>query len=87
SLRNPAAFNNVFGFRPSQGRVPADTLDPFYGQLAVEGPLGRSIEDVAMLLSVQAGYDARAPLSLDDAGFRYEDKLAIDPKGLRFGWL
>ncbi|WP_264861445.1 amidase family protein, partial [Klebsiella pneumoniae] len=38
SLRNPAAFNNVFGFRPSQGRVPADTLDPFYGQLAVEGP-------------------------------------------------
>ncbi|MGL4289904.1 MAG: amidase [Phreatobacter sp.] len=87
SLRNPAAFNNVFGFRPSQGRVPADTLDPFYGQLAVEGPMGRSIEDVAMLLSVQAGYDARAPLSLDDAGFRYEDKLAIDPKGLRFGWL
>ncbi|WP_239514598.1 amidase family protein, partial [Klebsiella pneumoniae] len=52
SLRNPAAFNNVFGFRPSQGRVPADTLDPFYGQLAVEGPMGRSIEDVAMLLSV-----------------------------------
>ncbi|WP_204311721.1 hypothetical protein, partial [Enterobacter bugandensis] len=34
-----------------------------------------------------SGYDARAPLSLDDPGFRYEDKLAIDPKGLRFGWL
>jgi amidase len=87
SLRNPAAFNNVFGFRPSQGRVPAASEDPFYGQMAVEGPMGRSIEDVAMLLSIQAGYDARAPLSLEDPGFRYEERLAADPKTMRFGWL
>lgn len=87
SLRNPAAFNNVFGFRPSQGRVPAETLDPFYGQMAVEGPMGRSLADVAMLLSVQSGYDARAPLSLASEAFRFEDRLAIEPKGLRFGWL
>lgn len=87
SLRNPAAFNNVFGFRPSQGRVPAESLDPFYGQMAVEGPMGRSVEDVAMLLSVQAGYDPRAPLSLEDAGFRFEDRLEADPAALRFGWL
>jgi len=87
SLRNPAAFNNVFGFRPSQGRVPADTPDPFYGQMAVEGPMGRSVRDVAMLLSVQAGYDQRAPLSLDAPGFRFEDRLAEGAGPLRCGWL
>jgi amidase len=87
SLRNPAAFNNVFGFRPSQGRVPSEVVDPFYGQLPVDGPMGRSIEDVAMLLSVQAGYDRRAPLSLDDPGFRFEDRLGRPAKALRFGWL
>jgi amidase len=87
SLRNPAAFNNVFGFRPSQGRVPADILDPFYSQLAVEGPMGRTVADVAALLSVQSGYDPRSPLSLDDAGYRFEDRLSVDLSGKRFGWL
>ncbi|MCR0982622.1 amidase [Roseomonas populi] len=87
SLRNPAAFNNVFGFRPSQGRVPTDTPDPFYSQMAVEGPMGRSVRDVAMLLSVQAGYDVRAPLSLDDPGFRFEDRLEEGGGELRLGWL
>lgn len=85
SLRNPAAFNNVFGLRPSQGRVPMDGLDSFYGQMAVEGPMGRSIADVAMLLSVQAGYDAKDPLSLTD---QFQSSEAdVDPKSLRFGWL
>ncbi len=87
SLRNPAAFNNVFGFRPSQGRVPADSPDPFYGQMAVEGPMGRSVQDIAMLLSVQAGYDPRAPLSLDNPGFRFEEQLRKGQRQPRFGWL
>ena len=43
--------------RPSPGTFP------FYAQMVVEGPMGRSIDDVAMLLAVQAGYDPRAPLS------------------------
>jgi len=87
SLRNPAAFNNVLGFRPSQGRVPADTPDPFYGQMAVEGPMGRTVEDVAMLLSVQAGYDRRAPLSLDSPAEGFATLPPLDPKRLRLGWL
>lgn len=87
SLRNPAAFNNVFGFRPSQGRVPyAPTLDGFYGQMGTEGPMARSIDDLALLLSVQAGYDPRAPLSLDDPGYRYEERLRREPNGLRIAW-
>ena len=76
SLRNPAGWNGVFGFRPSQGRVPALSVpDAFLVQLATDGPMGRTVEDVALLLSVQAGWDARAPLSLADPGLRYEDEL------------
>ena len=57
SLRNPAAFNNIFGFRPSYGRVASQATDVFYAAMGVQGPLARTIPDLAMLLSVQAGYD------------------------------
>lgn len=88
SLRNPGAWNNVFGFRPSQGRVPAvPAFDAFYAQLGYEGPMGRSVADLALLLSVQAGYDARAPLSLEDPGYRYEDRLEADVNGRRIAWM
>ncbi|RWP30264.1 amidase [Mesorhizobium sp.] len=64
SLRNPAAYNNVYGFRPSQGLVPAGPeLDVFHAQMGVEGPMGRNVRDMALLLDEQAGYDPRAPLS------------------------
>ncbi|WP_313298749.1 amidase [Pseudomonas sp.] len=88
SLRNPAAFNNVFGLRPSLGRVPyGPTPELFMQQLATEGPMGRSVTDVARLLSVQAGYDARAPLSLNDGGRDFAADLQRDLKGARIGWL
>ena len=65
SLRNPAGWNNVFGLRPSQGRVPLwPAADVWVTQLGTEGPMGRSVEDVARLLDVQAGPDPRMPLSL-----------------------
>ncbi len=89
SLRNPAAFNNVFGFRPSQGRVPAWPVnDSFVAQLSTEGPMGRSVGDVTMLLDVQAGYDPRSPLSLDDGQrFNEENLRAYDARNTRVGWL
>jgi len=88
SLRNPAAFNNVFGLRPSQGRVPyGPTGEVFVQQLGYEGPMGRTVADVAMLLSVQAGFDARVPLSLDDDPQRFTHGLKRDFKGTRIGWL
>jgi amidase len=65
SLRNPAGWNNVFGFRPSQGRVPAwPTQEAWVTHFGTEGPMARTVRDLALLLDVQAGYDARAPLSL-----------------------
>jgi amidase len=88
SLRNPAAFNNVLGFRPSRGRVPALGEDAFFAQLSTEGPIGRTTEDVARLLCVMAGWDDRAPLSLPDLlpDPQAEDPIGV-PAGRRIGWL
>ena len=88
SLRNPAAFNNVIGFRPSQGRVPgAPSTDVYYSQLSVEGPMGRNVEDTVRLLGTIAGYDARAPLSLRDAIPAYDTFRPVDLAGFRIGWM
>ncbi len=88
SLRNPAAFNNIIGFRPSQGRVPFDdAADLFIDQLGYEGPMGRSVQDTALLLSVQAGHDPRAPLSLAGDGSEFTAPLQRDFTGTRLGWL
>ncbi|KAF1052472.1 MAG: Acylamidase [Stenotrophomonas maltophilia] len=88
SLRNPAAFNNIYGMRPSQGRVPFDdSADLFFDQLGYEGPMARTVRDLALLLAVQAGYDARAPLSLPGDGREFASELARDFKGVRLGWL
>jgi amidase len=88
SLRNPAAFNNVFGLRPSQGRVAGGpAIDAYLTQLSTDGPMGRHIEDVALMLSVQSGYDARAPLSLDGPGIPRDADLRSDPRGRRVAWL
>ncbi len=60
SLRNPAAYNNIIGFRPSFGRVPyGPTMEIFSQQLGYEGPMGRTVKDTAMLLSTMAGFDSR----------------------------
>jgi amidase len=65
SLRNPAGWNNIYGLRPSQGRVPMwPAAESFVSQLATEGPMGRTVQDIAMLLQTQSGYDSRVPLSL-----------------------
>ncbi len=88
SLRNPAAWNNVVSFRPSLGRVPSvPARDVFFQQLACEGPMGRNVADVAMLLSVQAGFDARCPWSIDQDPQAFTAPLQRDFKGARIGWL
>ncbi len=88
SLRNPAAYNNVFGLRPSAGRVPKyPAVETFIEQLGTEGPMARTVADLAMLLSVQAGYDPRAPLSLAESPAVFAGALQRDCRGLRVGWL
>ncbi len=86
SLRNPAAFCNVYGFRPTWGLVPGDAEgDTFLATLATEGPMGRTVEDVANLLSVQAGVNPEVPFGRD--GMDYAAHLDLDLPGKRIGWL
>ena len=88
SLRNPAAWANVVGMRPSQGRVPLwPAQDAWIAQLGTEGPMARNVPDLARLLSIQAGWDARAPLSIAEDGRQFEQSLDADRRGLRIGWL
>ena len=87
SLRNPAGWNNVFGFRTSYGLVPPDARDAWLPSMGVPGPMARNVADLAMLLSVQAGYDARAPLSMPGEGSRFRCLLGRDFKGVRIAWV
>lgn len=88
SLRNPAAWNNVYGFRPSQGRVPFwPAHDVWVTHFGTEGPMARDVRDLALLLDVQAGYDPRVPLSLADEP-SFADRLDDDAaRPVRIGWL
>ena len=93
SLRNPAAWANVFGFRPSQGRVPfLPAQDVWVTHFGTEGPMARNVRDLALLLDVQAGYDAGSPLSLASepsfaARLEAHDGIGRVGKPVRIGWL
>lgn len=86
SLRNPAAFCNVVGFRPSIGRVPNPKADFAWSTLSTSGCLGRSVADLAFILSTIAGPDSRAPLSIDEPGERFSRPLERNFKGTRIAW-
>jgi len=86
SLRNPASFNNIVAIRPSVGLVAnAPSAMPLVG-LSVKGPMARSVSDVAFLLSVMAGADARDPGSYPSDPSRFAQPLDRDFKGVRVAW-
>jgi amidase len=86
SLRNPASFCNVVGLRPSPGRVPAWPVRLAWSFLSVQGPMARTVEDVALLLSVMAGPDPRVPIAIAEPGDRFRGSLARDFRGVRIAW-
>jgi amidase len=86
SLRNPGSFNNVVGFRPTVGLVPvAPTALPFVG-FAVKGPMARSVDDTAYLLSVMSGSDPRDPCSYPSEPAVFRQGLGRNLKGVRVAW-
>jgi amidase len=85
SLRNPAAFCNVIGFRPGPGVVPL--TNNFMEELPCNGPMARNVTDTAKLLSTMAGYDRRYPKSVPIDPATYAAPLKRDFKGTRIGWL
>jgi amidase len=84
SLRNPAAFCNVVGLRPSPGRVPAASVG--WSPLSVLGPMARSVADLALFLSVISGYDRASPLSIREDASQFRQCLDRDFKGVRVAW-
>jgi amidase len=86
SLRNPASFCNVVGFRPSPGRVPRWPSLMGWFPISVLGPMARSVADVALLLAAMAGPDARDPISVEEAGELFLRPLERDFQGARIAW-
>ncbi len=84
SLRNPAAFNNIVGFRPSPGRVTDE--DGSWSPLSVSGPMARTVADVALFLSAIAGPSSADPLSIEEDGARFRAPLRRGFKGVRIAW-
>jgi amidase len=83
SLRNPASFCGVVGLRPSLGRVPQWPLYNQWETTSVGGPLARNVGDLALLLSVMAGPDPRAPQALGDPGLVFAPPVSGSLTGLR----
>lgn len=86
SLRNPASFCNVVGLRPAPGRVPAWSPTSAWSTLSVDGPMGRTVADVAFFLSVIAGPDPHSPISIVEPASRFADALDRDLAGVRVAW-
>jgi len=86
SLRNPAAFCNVVGFRTAPGRVPNYPSALGWWPFSISGPMARTVEDVALLLSVMAGPDPRVPISIAEPGSMFAAPLARDFRGVRIAW-
>lgn len=88
SLRNPAAWNNVYGMRPSVGVVPDPYRaggDSYLQQLATPGPMARNPRDLSALLDTMSGPDPRRPFALNIPMTLPE--VEADMRGRRIGWL
>ncbi len=86
SLRNPANFNNIVALRPTVGLVPmTPTAMPLVG-FSVKGPMGRTVSDVAFMLSVMAGADPRDPGCMPSDAASFARPLGRDFTGVRVAW-
>jgi amidase len=86
SLRNPASFCNVVGFRTSPGRVPVYPTQTAWWNISVQGPMARTVSDTALLLSAMAGPDRRSPIAIAEPGERFREPLERNFKGVRIAW-
>lgn len=94
SLRNPAGWCNVFGYRPSWGRVPSYSLEQFTTHFGIRGPMARTVADIALLLATMSGYDPQVPSSFENSAdldaltpANVHDRLKADQKGKKIAWL
>ena len=86
SLRNPAAFCGIVGFRVAPGRIATLAREVASSRFSVCGPMARTVADVALFLSAIAGPDPRCPISITEPGSRFSGPLERDFKGVRVAW-
>jgi len=82
SLRTPAAYCGIVGFRPTPGLIPTETRGHGWSPLSVDGPMARTVADAALLLSAMVGHDPRDPLSLGVEGEPFRALNPVDLGGL-----
>lgn len=86
SLRNPANFCNVVGFRTSPGRVPVWPNQTGWFPISVQGPMARTVQDVALMLTAIAGPDPRSPIAIAEPAEQFAAALDRDFSGVRIAW-
>jgi amidase len=86
SLRNPANFCNVVGFRTSPGRVPIWPAEVGWFPISVQGPMARTVEDAALMLAAIAGPDPRSPIAIAEPGDLFASSLQRDFRGVKISW-
>jgi amidase len=86
SLRNPASFCNVVGLRPSPGRVPDWPSYAGWFPYGVAGPMARTVEDAALMMSAIAGPDPRSPIAITEPGSLFSQPLKRNFKGVNLAW-
>jgi amidase len=86
SLRNPAAYCNVVGFRVSAGRIPAYPSPWVYDPFSVHGPMARTVRDAALMLAAMAGPDPRVPISISEPGTPFATAAEGSINGWRVAW-
>ena len=86
SLRNPGNFCNIVGFRTSPGRVPIWPRFVAWFPIPVQGPMARTVQDLALMLSTIAGPDSRSPIAIAEPGSLFTHPLERDFKDVRIAW-
>ena len=86
SLRNPASFCNVVGFRPSGGRVPTVPNSQLWIPMATTGPMARTVSDIALFMQAIAGPHRLAPSSNVESPEIFAGSLERDFRGVKVAW-
>ena len=86
SLRIPANFCNVVGFRTSPGRVPIWPNMTGWFPITVQGPMARTVGDAALMLSAISGPDRRSPIAIAESSSQFACPLERDFSGVRIAW-
>lgn len=86
SLRRPATYCSVVGLRPSPGRVTRGTANNLYSPLSVEGPMARTVTDVALFLDTMAGFCMHDPLTFEAPATSFTSAVAVPTPPKRIAW-